>query len=333
MTDTSITRRSALGLLAAAGAAGLGQLPGAAFAQAYPNRPIRWLVGYAAGGGTDVLARLLAAAMQPSLGQPIVIENRAGAATNIAATAAARSDPDGYTVFTAGIETVVYNPALYKSLQFDPATDFRPVGLTARFALLLTVMKDSPVKTAKEFVERANKEAGKINYGSPGLGSPHHLAMERLCRDAKMSLTHVPYRGLAPVITDMMAGAVESGIIDFAGGRGAFQSGALRPLAVCSDKRLEALPDVPTVQEALGIKGFEAYAWQGVVVPAKTPDPIVNRLAEALSSVVKDPATQAKMKEIGLEPLTGGPKEFTALMESERKIWWPVIKDLGVQLE
>jgi tripartite-type tricarboxylate transporter receptor subunit TctC len=271
--------------------------------------------------------------MSSQLGQPLVIENRPGAATNVAAAEAARSQPDGYTVFTAGIETVVYNPALYKKLPFDPVTDFRPVGLSAQFHLLLTVKKDSPATSARNLIERAKASPGAINYGSPGLGSPHHLAMERLKREAGFNLTHVAYRGMAPVISDMMAGTVEVGIVDFAAGGGVLRAGTLRPLAVCSAKRLEALPDVPTVQEALGLKNFEAYAWQGVVVPAKTPDPIVARLTEALAGALRQEAVLSRMKEIGLDPLPGGPAEFQALLKAERDVWWPVIRDLGLSLE
>jgi tripartite-type tricarboxylate transporter receptor subunit TctC len=330
MNDISMTRRAALtaGLLAAGGLSSRGAL-----AQQYPNRPIKWLVGYAAGGGTDVLARLLAAAMSPGLGQQIVIENRPGAATNLAADSAARAEPDGYTVFTAGIETLVYNPALYKKLPFDPARDFRPVGLTARFHLLLTVKRDSPATSARDLIERAKAAPGQINYGSPGLGSPHHLAMERLMREAGVKLTHVPYRGMAPVITDMMGGVVETAIVDYAAGGSILRAGTLRPLAVCSASRLEALPDVPTVQEALGLRGFEAYAWQGLVVPARTPDAIVTRLAEALTTALGQESVQTRMREIGLEPLTGGPTEFKTLIEADRAVWGQLIRDLGITLE
>lgn len=329
MSITNMTRRAALAGLA--GAALSPALP--AFAQAYPSRSIRWLVGYAAGGGTDVLARLLASAMAPQLGQQFVIENKPGAATNVAAAEAARAEPDGYTVFTAGIETLVYNPALYKKLPFDAEKDLRPVGLSARFHLLLTVKQDSASTTARDLIDRAKAQPGTINYASPGIGSPHHLAMERLMGEAGAKLSHVPYRGMAPVINDMLGGVVEAGIIDFAAGSGVLTSGKLRPLAVCSAQRLEALPNVPTIKEALGLKDFEAYAWQGVVVPTKTPDAIVSKLSETLAAALKQDAVRTRMKEIGLDPLSGGPAEFQALLKSERDIWWPVIKTLGLSLE
>ena len=329
MTEIRISRRAALilGLLATAALSAR-----SALAQ-YPSRPIRWLVGYPAGGGTDVLARLLAGAMSPQLGQQLVIENRPGAATNVATEAAVRAEPDGYTVSTAGIETLVYNPVLYKKLSFDPVRDLRPVGLTARFHLLLTVKGDSPTTSARDFIERARAAPGKINYGSPGLGSPHHLAMERLSREAGIKLTHVPYRGMAPVITDMLGGVVEAAIVDYAAGGSVLRAGTLRPLAVCSAGRLEALPEVPTVQEALGLRGFEAFAWQGLVVPTRTPDAIVARLTEALASALGQESVRTRMREIGLDPLTGGPPEFQALLETDRAVWTPIIRDLGITLD
>lgn len=329
MTDAMFTRRAAMAGLAAAGL-----LPAtAARAQQYPTRPVRWIVGYPAGGGTDVLARLLGSAMSPALGQQMVIENRPGAATNLAAGETARSEPDGHTVFTAGIETLVYNPALYKKLPFDPDKDFRPVGLTARFHLLLTVKKDSALTSARDLIARAKASPGTLNYGSPGLGSPHHLAMERLLKETGARLTHVPYRGMAPVINDMLAGVMEVGFVDFAAGRSVLSEGTLRPIAVASATRLPALPNVPTVIEALGLDRFEAYAWQGVVVPARTPDPVVARLAEVMAGALKQDQVRQRMVEIGLDPLTGGPAEFNALMKADRDVWWPIIQSLGITLE
>lgn len=330
MTDIGISRRDALATALLASAA-LASRP--ALAQPYPNRPIKWLVGYAAGGGTDVLARLLAAAMAPQLGQQLVIENRPGAATNIAAEAIARAEPDGYTVGTAGIETLVYNPALYKKLSFDPVRDIRPAGLMARFHLVLAVKRDSAATSARDLIERAKAAPGQINYGSPGLGSPHHLAMERLIREAGATFTHVPYRGMAPVINDMMGGVVEAGIVDFAAGGSVLRAGTLKPLAVCSATRLEALPDVPTVQEALGLRGFEAYSWQGLVVSARTPDAIVARLTGSLAAALAQDSVRIRMREIGLDPLSGGPAEFQALLEADRAVWMPLIRDLGITLD
>lgn len=322
---TSISRRAAL-------AAPLLAAPFVARA-AFPEKPIRWLVGYPAGGGTDVLARLLGAAMQPKLGQPVVIENRPGAATALAAEALVRAAPDGHTVFTAGIETVVFNPALYKRLPYDANADFRHLGLMARFHLVLSVKATSTHTSARSLADAARAEPGRIDYGSPGVGSPHHMAMERLLRDAQIRMNHVPYRGMAPVMNDLLAGVIEAGFVDYAAGGDALRSGRIRPLAVASPTRIDGLPNVPTITEALGLAGFEAYAWQGLVAPKATPDEAASRLTAELSAALNDAAVQARMREIGLDPLTGGPAEQAALQQAEQALWWPLIRGLNIQLD
>lgn len=325
----TLSRRATLGGIAAAM-----MLPSAgANAQDYPSRPIKWVVGYPPGGGSDVLARLVAATMEKSLGQSILVENVPGAATNIAAGQVAKAEPDGYTLLSAAVETLVFNAVLYKKLQFDPATAFRPVGLAARFHLLLTVKPDSAAQTAKDLLDRARAEPGAISYGSPGIGSPHHIAMERLLKETDATMTHAPYRGMAPTITGLLNGEVETAVVDFAAGRGPIQEGKLRPLAVASAKRLDALPDVPTVQEALGLNGFEAYSWQGLVVPAATPDAVVAKLGEALAAALADKTVHDRMIEIGLDPLPGGAPEFDALLKSERDLWTPILTGLNLSLD
>jgi tripartite-type tricarboxylate transporter receptor subunit TctC len=303
-------------------------------ARAFPERPIRWLVGYPAGGGTDVLARMLGAHMQAALGQPVVIENRPGAATAVAAEAAARAAPDGHTVFTAGVETVVFNPALYRRLPYDANADFRGLGLMARFHLVLSVKAGSTITSAAALVQRAQAEPGRIDYGSPGVGSPHHLAMERFAREAGVRLNHVPYRGMAPVMNDFLAGVIEAGFVDYAAGGEALRTGRIRPLAVASRTRLAGLPQVPTIAEALGwTGGFEAYAWQGLVVPRATPDAAAGVLAGALAAALADPAVQGRMREIGLDPLPGSPADQARLTAAEQALWWPIIQGLGITLE
>ena len=320
-----LTRRAALGL----------PLLAAPFvARAFPDKPVRWLVGYPAGGGTDVLARLLGAHMQAKLGQPVVIENRPGAATVLAAEATARAAPDGHTVMSAGVETVVFNPALYKRLPYDANADFRNLGLMARFHLVLSVKAQSDIASAASFLSRAKADSGKLDFGSPGVGSPHHLAMERFAREAGIQLNHVPYRGMAPVMNDFLAGTIETGFVDYAAGGEALRTGRIKPLAVASTTRLPGLPGVPTIAEALGWSaGFEAYSWQGLVAPKATPDEPANTLSAALSAAVNDPQVQARMREIGLDPWPGGPAQQAALQASEQAVWWPVIRALGIQLD
>ena len=321
------TRREIL----AGSAAALALSTRSAFA-AFPERPVRWVVPYAAGGGTDVIARLVANAMGPLLRQQVVIENKPGASTNLGADSVAKAQADGYTLLTADNGTLVNNKGLFAKLPYDPDTDLAPIGLLARFNLLLTVSKSSAITDAKAFVAKAKAAPGSINYGSPGVGSPHHLAMARLARDTGMNLTHVPYRGLGPLVTDLLAGTVESGIVDYAAGGEMMRTGQIRPLAVCSAKRLPGLPDVPTVQEALGLTGFEAYAWQGLVTTAKTPDEAMKTLTAAHASAMKDETVLKRMGELGVEPLPGGPAELTALIKAERAVWLPLIKELGLTL-
>lgn len=299
----------------------------------WPERPVRWIVGYPAGGGTDVLARLLGAAMSARLGVPVVVENRPGAATNLGAEAAANAAPDGYTVFTAGNETLVFNPALYKRLPFDADNGLRPLGLMARFHLVLCAKPNGGAADAAGFLERARARAGAVDYGSPGIGSPHHLATERLARDLGLKLNHVPYRGMAPVMNDLVAGTVETAVLDMAAGAEVIRSGRVRPLVLLSPARLPAIPDVPTAAEAFGLAGFEAYAWQGLTAPARTPDDMCARLTAELAAALADPAVQGRMREIGLDPLSGGPEEHRRMIASERAIYWPLIRQLGIALD
>ena len=329
MNDMRIPRRAAL---AAAALAALTPLRGAR-AQQYPDRPIKWIVPYAAGGGSDVLARLVGTNLSNRLGQPVVIDNRPGGATNIGAEAAAKSPPDGYTVFTADNGTLVFNPALFRKLPYDVDRDFRPVGLLARFHLVLSVTQGSAIRSAKDLLDRAKAEPGTITYGSAGVGSPHHLTMARMARETGVELNHVPYRGSAPALNDLLAGSVEAMVIDYAAGGEYLRSGRVRPLAVCSAAPVEGLPDVPTVQDALGLRGFEAYAWQGLVLPKRTPDPAAARLSSELAAALRDEATAARMRELGVEPLPGGPGEFQALLEAERGVWVPLIRDLRITLD
>jgi tripartite-type tricarboxylate transporter receptor subunit TctC len=327
MDERTLHRRAALAAAALAMAA-----PRAARA-AWPERPVRWIVGYPAGGGTDVLARLLGAAMSARLGVPVVVENRPGAATNLGAEAAANAAPDGYTVFTAGNETLVFNPALYKRLPFDADNALRPLGLMARFHLVLCAKPNGDVQDAAGFVERARSRAGAMDYGSPGVGSPHHLATERLARDLGIKLNHVPYRGMAPVMNDLVAGTVEAAVLDMAAGAEVIRSGRVRPLVLLSPARLPAIPGVPTAAEALGLPGFEAYAWQGLTTPARTPDDLCARLSAELAAALADPAVQARMREIGLDPLPGGPEEHRRMIAAERAVYWPLIRQLGISLD
>ncbi|HZF75051.1 MAG TPA: tripartite tricarboxylate transporter substrate binding protein [Acetobacteraceae bacterium] len=321
-----LTRRAALAAAALVPA-------GAARAQAWPSRPIRWIVGYPPGGGTDVLARLVGAAMSARLGQPVVVENRPGAATNLAAQAAATAEPDGHTVFTAGNETLVFNPVLYRSLGYEPDRDLRLLGLMARFHLVLAVRPSSEARSGADLLARVRANPGRVDFGTPGVGSPHHVAMERLASDLGLRFNHVPYRGMAPVMNDLMAGTVEAAVVDMAAGGPLLREGRIRPLAVLSPAPIGPLPGVPIADQALGTRGFSAFAWQGLTAPARTPDAVAARLSATLAEAVADPAVQARMGEIGLEPLPGGPAEHRAMLDAERAVVWPVLRALDLRLD
>jgi tripartite-type tricarboxylate transporter receptor subunit TctC len=327
MRDIAMGRRALLGAGLAA------TLPAMPALAAYPDRTLRWIVAYAAGGGTDTLARLIGANLSQRIGQPVVIENRPGAATNIGAEAAAKAAPDGYTVFTADNGTLVFNTALFRRLPYDPAKDFRPVGLMARFPLFLAVGEKAPAESAQALIAKAKAAPGTIDCATPGIGSPHHLAMERMAREAGARFNHVPYRGAAPALNDLLAGTIPMMVLDYPSGAEHLRSGRVKALAVLSARPLEDLPAVPTVQDSMGLRGFEAYAWQGMVVPKATPDAVVSHLTKELDASVRDAAVRARMQQIGLEPLTGGPGEFETLLERERATWLPLIRDLNITLD
>src|SRR5690606_17809551 len=253
----------------------------AAQAQDYPARPIEWVVPYQAGGGTDIVARTVAERMSKSLGQSIVIANKPGAATAIGAPYVARAQPDGYVMVTGDTATLAANPALYPDLAYDPAKDFDPVGLLARFAMILVVHPSIPVNNLQEFIDWAGKQENGVSYGTPGAGSPHHLATELFKQKTGLNLVHVPYRGAAPAVQDVMGGQVPFMFVDSATGQQFIASGMLRPIAVASKQRLATQPEVPTLIES-GMEGFEAYAWQGVLVPKGTPKAAIERLSTAL---------------------------------------------------
>lgn len=307
-------------------------LAGPASAQTYPSKPIRMIVPYPAGGATDFFARLVFPRMGESLGQQIVVENRPGAGTAIGASEVARSAPDGYTLLLGDAGTYAFNPSLYTKLTYDPARDFAPVSLTGRFALILAVNPSMPVKSVKEFVDAAKKQPGMINYGAPGPGSPIHLAMEFFKQRAGLTMTPIPYKGGADAMNDLLAGRISAMFPDIASGLPQIKGGKLRPLAVASEKRVAALPDLPTIGES-GYPGFEAWAWQGFVAPAKTPRPIVMTLNAAFAKVMADPAIQRRLSESGFEPQTSTPEQFSAYMNSEIAKWAKVIRESNIKLD
>lgn len=301
-------------------------------ADAYPAKPIRWIVPYAAGGGSDFLARTIGGGLSTRMGQPVVVDNKPGGNTAIGASETARASADGYTILSADNGTLVFNPALYKTLSYNPTRDLAPVTLLGRFPMILVVGPGTQARTAQEFIAQVKATPGGINYGSAGAGSPHHLAMELLKVEAHLTMTHAPYRGAAPALSDVAAGQIPAMMVDYAAGAGFIKGGKVRALAVANATRLPQLPDVPTFAE-LGYKNVEAAALVGMVVPAATPPDVINTLNRQVVAAVKDPAINRKLVDFGVEPVGNTPAQFADLLRSETTRWTRLIHDLKITLE
>ncbi|WP_390342581.1 Bug family tripartite tricarboxylate transporter substrate binding protein [Variovorax boronicumulans] len=311
----------------------LAALASAASAQTtFPAKPIRWLVPYAAGGGSDFLARTVAQTLSTQVGQPVLVDNKPGGNTALAAAETARAPADGYTVLSADNGTLVFNPALYKSLSYSPTKDLAPVTLMGKFPMILVVGANSGFATAKDFIAQAKAKPGGINYASAGAGSPHHLAMELLKVEAKLFMVHVPYRGAAPALADVVGGQLPAMMVDMAAGAGFIKGGKVRALAVANPTRLPQLPDVPTFAE-LGYKNVEAAALVGVVVPAATPADVVNTLNRQLVAAIHEPSVNKRMVDFGVEPVGNTPAQYTELLKAETARWHKLIRDLKITLD
>ena len=306
---------------------------GAAHAQReFPARPIRWIVPYPAGAGADIVARAIGTQLAVDAEQPVQIDNRAGGNTALGAVEAARAPADGYTVLSADNGTLVFNPALYRNLSYNPARDFAPVTLLGRLPMVLLVGPASGVRDARAFVEDARAFPGKISFASAGTGSPQHLAMELLERQAGLRMVHVPYRGAAPALADLAGGQLPAMMCDLAAASRFIRSGKVRALAVANPTRLPQLPEVPTFVE-LGMPQVEAAALMGLVAPAGTPPEAVVRLQQSVASAIHNPAVQRKLAEFGVEPVGSTPAQFEALIGSESARWHALIRELGLSLD
>jgi tripartite-type tricarboxylate transporter receptor subunit TctC len=304
---------------------------GPARADAWPSKPIRWVVAYPAGGGSDFLARQLAPVLGKALGQTLVIDNRPGAAGIIGTDNAAKSPPDGYTLLTGDNGAMVFNSALYKKLPYSPA-DFAPVGLMARFPLLLVVNPMAGFASAQQWLEAVKAKPGKYSYASPGIGSPHHLAMELLKDRTHSYIVHVPYRGTAFSTQDLIAGVVPMGILDTAAALPHLRAGKLKALAVLAPRRIAALPDVPSFEE-LGVSGVDVSAWQGLFVPKGTPEPIVARLGAELAKALGQPELKARLEDFGLEVAPGDAASLARFLQAETQKWHALIHSRGITAE
>ncbi|HEX3141638.1 MAG TPA: tripartite tricarboxylate transporter substrate binding protein [Rhizobacter sp.] len=306
-------------------------LPAIAFADTWPSKPVRWVVAYPAGGGSDFLARQLAPQLGKQLGQTLVIDNRPGAAGIIGTDNAAKSPPDGYTIVTGDNGAMVFHSAMYKKLPYDPK-DLVPVGLMARFPLILAVNPNAGLTSAKQLLDEVKKNPAKYSYASPGVGSPHHLAMELLKDRTKSFIVHVPYRGTAFAVQDVISGQVPMMVLDTAAGLPQIRAGKVKALAVMSKKRIPSLPDVPTLDE-IGVKDFEVTAWQGLFVPKGTPADIVTRLSAEMNKAIAVPEVKARLEDFGLEVTPSDGPALASFLQKETTFWHALIKERGLSAE
>ena len=325
---TSTLRRGLLAVLASV----LGVAAGSATAQAFPAKTIRWVVPYPAGGGSDFLARTIGQALAAQVGQTVLIDNKPGGNTAIGASDVARAAPDGYTLLSADNGTMVFNPALYKTLTYNPSKDLAPVTLMGRFPMILVANPAAGYSSAKDFIAQTRAKPGAVNFASAGAGSPHHLAMEMLKVQAGLFMVHIPYRGAAPALADVAGGQLPVMMTDLAAGNALIKAGKLRPLAVAHATRLPQLPDVPTFAE-LGLPGVEAAALVGLVVPAATPPELIATLNRQMVAAIRDPAVNKRLVEFGVEPVASSAAFYADLLKNETTRWHRLIQDLKITLD
>ncbi len=302
-----------------------------ALAQTWPAKPVRYLVGYAPGGGTDIVARTMGVKLTEMLGQQFVIDNRPGAGGNIATEVLIRAPADGYTIMAGNIGPIAVNPSLYK-LSFDPLKDLAPVSLLALAPLLIVVHPTLPAKNIKELIALAKREPGKLSYSSAGTGSSNHLAGALFNLQAGVETVHIPYRGAGPAMIDLLAGQVMLSFVTMPSAMSHIKTGKLRVLAVTSGKRSSIAPEVPTTAEA-GLPGHEVSAWYSVVVVAGTPKPVIDRLHGALVKTLQSPDVRDRLIAEGADPIGNTPEEFGAFMIAETAKWAKVVKVSGMKAE
>jgi len=299
-------------------------------AEDFPNRPLRYIVPFPPGGSTDIVARIVAAALSEGLGQQVVIDNRGGAGGTVGAELAAQATPDGYTIFACNIASLAVSPALYKKLNYDPVGGFAPIGLIGSTANALVVHPEVPAKTIAQFIALAKARPGKVNYASPGIGTSPQLTMEMFRTAAGIDLVHVPYKGAGPALVALMGGHVEAMVSTVPSFLGATRAGKIRMLGVTSTTRHPDLPDVPTIAES-GMPGFEVISWQGLCTPAGVPQPVLARLRTALTSVLASPDTKKQLADQGMQPKALAAEKFAAFIRAERDKFAKVVKDAGIK--
>ena len=304
---------------------------GAALAADYPTHPVTIVVSTSPGGGADTTMRLLAPRLAQHLGQSVIVENKPGASGMIAGGYVARSAPDGYTLLM-DITTFAVNPALHKKMQYRPLKDLTPITEIVRSANVLVVNPKVPVKTLGEFIKYAKQQDGRLSYASSGIGSSQHLAMEMFKHEVHIQLTHVPYKGGGPAMSDLLAGHVQSYFAFIPTAADHIKQGRLRPLATTGERRSALLPDVPTIAES-GFPGFQSYDWNGLFAPAGTPPAVVERISHAVKAVLEEPQIQARLKDLGLELVGSTPADFRNFLVEQIKQSKDTVKKSNITLE
>lgn len=310
-------------------------VPGAAAqsqhtAQGFPERPMRYIVPFPPGGSTDIVARIVAAALTESLGQSVVIDNRGGAGGTVGAEIAAHATPDGYTIFACNVASLAVSPALYKKLGYDPVAGFAPIGLIGSTANAIVLHPGVPAKTIAQFIALAKASPGKIKYSSPGVGTSPQLTMEMFRTAAGITLLHVPYKGAGPALTGLMGNHVEAMVSTVPSFLGAYRAGKIHMIGVTSTTRHPDLPDVPTIAES-GMPGFEVISWQGLCTPAGVPRAELRRIREALVKVLAQPETQKQLSGQGMQPKNLAADKFTAFIRAEREKFAKAVRDAGIK--
>ncbi|OZI37459.1 hypothetical protein CAL29_03350 [Bordetella genomosp. 10] len=306
-------------------------LPGAAQA-AYPDRPVRVIVPFAAGGGADIVARLVFKGVGEQLGKAFIIDNRGGAGGIVGADAVAKAEPDGYTLLLGQSGPNAINPSVFSKLPYDARKDFAPITQLTRYPYVIAVKKQLPVDNLKALIDLAKRKPGTLTVSTAGQGSSAHLAIELFMRQAGISINPVPYKGAGPALLDVVSGVVDMTFGDAASASKQAQAGNVKALAVTGARRSPLLPDVPTVAEA-GVPGYEASAWHGVLAPRGTPAPIVHTLQQAIAKVLADPALRARLAQDGIETVGSSPEEFNRALLAEIDKWHQVVVDAHIKLE
>lgn len=325
LAQTLLVISSALALL------GAGASAHAQSSSGYPNKPVKIIIGFGPGSGTDILARMMAEELRIATGQPFIVDNRPGASAQIAASMAAKSAPDGYTLFLTSNSSHSVNPHIFKKLPYDPMVDFAPIGGLAYFPFILAVNATLPVRTPQEFVAYARANRGKVNYayGTPAVQIP----AEALNRLENLGALGVPYKSSPAALTDVIGGQAQFLVVDLASARPQLQSGRLRALAVTTSKRSALAPDLPTIEETLGLKDFDLAAWTGLFAPAGTPKEVVDKLSSMLLTILAKPDVRERLIAAGAEPTPSDVQTFTVLVKRQLEVWGRKVSDAGIQPE